>query len=66
MNPDFNHDFLVQSDSYCTVMERVVLPWLEKKQHETMVSGFQGSSLYAVHYQAENPVGTVFIVHGFT
>ena len=66
MNPDFNQDYLVRSASYCTVMNGVVLPWLEKKQRETMVSGFQGYPLYAVYYQAEDPVGTVFIVHGFT
>ena len=62
----FNEDYLVQSASYCEVMNDIVLPGLLSKQQETWIDGFENRPLYAVSYRADNPVGTVFIVHGFT
>ena len=47
-------------------MNGTVLPWLETNQKTATVPGAAGRLLYTVSYDAENPVGTVFIVHGFT
>ena len=67
MTADFNDDFLVKSgSSYSRIMNEIVLPWLEANGSESVVPGFGGRPLYCVSYQAENPVGTVLIVHGFT
>ena len=66
MEPVFNTDFLMPSDNYAAVMESSVLPRLEELQKPVMVPGFESRPLYSVSYQAENAVGTVFLVHGFT
>jgi lysophospholipase len=62
----FNKDYLVCSNSYSEVMNKTVIPWLESKEHTKFVSGYDSDPIFSVYYQAENPVGTVFIVHGFT
>lgn len=67
MAVEFNEEYLVQSgSSYGRVMNETVLPWLEEKGIVSVVSGFGGRSVYCVSYQADHPVGTVLIVHGFT
>ena len=66
MDPAFNSDFLLKSSNYISMMNSTVLPWLEKQQHEAVIPGFEGRPLYTVSYQADQPVTTVFIVHGFT
>ena len=61
-----SEDCLAASVHYSETMESVILPWLE--QHETVseVAGFDGRPLHCVTCNAENPSGTVLIVHGFT
>ena len=67
MAGDFNEEYLVQAgSSYSRVMNGTVLPWLESRGSVSVVPGFENRPLYCVSYQAEHPVGTVFIVHGFT
>ena len=66
MSDIFNNDFLVQSASYSEVMNKTVLPWLQDRESVTVVHGFQERPLYCVSYEAEDPVATVLIVHGFT
>ena len=67
MAGDFNEEYLVQAgSSYSRVMNGTVLPWLESRGSVSVVPGFEDRPLYCVSYQAEHPVGTVFIVHGFT
>ena len=67
MAADFNEDYLVHSgSSYGRIMNETVLPWLEEKGSVSVVSGFEGRPLYCVSYQAEKPLGTVLIIHGFT
>ena len=66
MDPIFSEDDLIQSSDYAQVMSSVVIPWLESKQQVTTVSGFGDVPLYCVSYVADQPLGTVFIVHGFT
>lgn len=67
MAGDFNEEYLVQAgSSYSRVMNGTVLPWLESRGSVSVVPGFENRPLYCVSYRAEHPVGTVFIVHGFT
>ena len=67
MAGDFNEEYLVQAgSSYSRVINGTVLPWLESRGSVSVVPGFENRPLYCVSYQAEHPVGTVFIVHGFT
>ena len=66
MTADFNSDFLIQSSSYSRVMNESVLPWLENRGTVSTVFSADNHPLYCVSYEAENPVGTVLLVHGFT
>jgi len=68
MNADnrFNPDGLVLSASYADTMNGVVLPELARRCVGTTVSGFGGRPLACVQYAAENPRGTVLVLHGFT
>lgn len=65
-NSAFNNDYLVSSSSYAEVMNQSVLPFLQEKEQNCSVSGFENKPIYCVSYQADKSVGTVFIVHGFT
>ena len=62
----FNEEYLVHSSSYRETMNSIVLPWLDKIEHACMIPGYHDRPLYSVSYDAEEPVGTVLIVHGFT
>lgn len=66
MSEQFNPDFLIQSESYTETMNTVVLPFLEERQHVHTVPGCDARPLYCVTYNADNPLATVLIVHGFT
>lgn len=66
MNDQFNEDYLVSSPDYRHVMNSTVLPWLQQKERVSVIPGYDDRSLYCVSYEADNPVGTVLIVHGFT
>lgn len=58
-------EYLVQSGNYARTMEETVLPFLKQRERVTRLT-VSGTSLYCVSWQADNPVGTVVIVHGFT
>ena len=66
MNTCFNEDFLVSAPSYEEVMDTEVLPRLKERELSETVPGFEDRPLYCVSWQADHPVGTVYIVHGFT
>ena len=67
MTEVFSEDYLVQSgSSYSRIMNDTVLPWLESKGTVAVIPGFENRPLYCVSYQADHPVATVLIVHGFT
>ena len=66
MNPLFNGDFLISSDRYGETMNSVVLPFLASREKAEKISGFENKPLYCVSYEAENPRGTVLVLHGFT
>lgn len=58
--------YLVESERYEETMNTVVLPWLQSRENVRTVQGHEGRPLYTVSYAAEEPMGTVFLVHGFT
>lgn len=62
----FNEEFLVRSDHYSDVMKNAVIPWLESRERTRLIAGYDNDPIFSVSYQAENPIGTVFMVHGFT
>ena len=62
----FNADGLVLSDRYADTMNGVVLPWLAARRTDVTVTGDGGAPLFCSRFDAENPRGTVLIVHGFT
>lgn len=66
MNDLLNEDYLIRSSSYSEVMNGTVLPWLQEREQVSIISGYEERPLYCVSYEAENPAGTVLIVHGFT
>ena len=67
MTEVFSEDYLVQSgSSYSRIMNDTVLPWLESKGTVAVIPRFENRPLYCVSYQADHPVATVLIVHGFT
>lgn len=66
MDPRFNEDYLVSSPEYAQTMDEVILPYLHEKEKITILTGTNGIRLYTVTYAADQPRGTVVIVHGFT
>lgn len=66
MENHFSSDYLIQCDRYQQVLETEVLPWLKEREKETTLNSYDGHPLYCVSYNADDPAGTVLIVHGFT
>lgn len=66
MSDLFNEDYLICTASYSEIMNGTVLPWLCEKEKATEIRGIDNRPLYCVSYEAEDPLATVVIVHGFT
>ena len=66
MSSLFNEDYLVSTPDYAAALESAVLPELAAKQEERTVPGKNGMPLYCSVCRAENPAGTVLLLHGFT
>ncbi len=62
----FNKDFLISSPEYAAVMEQTVLPELDKCRDDHTVSGKDGFPLFLSSFRADDPRGTVLVLHGFT
>ena len=62
----FNPDYLISSGNYAEVMDSVVLPALKERETQTTLAAADGTSLYCVSYAADQPAGTVLVLHGFT
>ena len=62
----FNPDGLVRSATYADTMNTVVMPSLAALRADTRVAGADDRPLFVSRYDADDPVGTVAIVHGFT
>ena len=66
MNPLFNADWLAGEANYQEAMDTEILPYLQARVQKLTVSGEGGKPLYTVKLEAEDPVGSILIVHGFT
>ena len=66
MSDLFNEDYLICSPSYSEIMNGTILPWLYEKEKIAQIRGAGNRPLYSVSYEAEAPLATVVIVHGFT
>ena len=66
MSERFNPDGLILSENYENTMNQAVLPFLNAREKRQTVEGDGGKPLYCVSYQAEEPRGTVLVLHGFT
>ena len=62
----FNEDALARESGYAETMAGTILPYLAARECAETVAGDQGRPLYTVSYTAEQPAGTVLMVHGFT
>ena len=61
-----NEDGLVKSEGYAETMNGFVLPRLAEMRTTVEVAGAGGKKIVCDRYDAENPKGTVFVLHGFT
>ena len=66
MSDLFNEDYLISSPSYSEIMDGTILPWLHDKEKAAEIRGADNRPLFCVSYEAEDPLATVVIVHGFT
>ncbi len=62
----FNPDGLALSADYARTMNEAALPEIDARRTDLQVSGDGGRPLFVSRFDAENPSGTVLIVHGFT
>lgn len=62
----FNPDGLILSAHYRETMEQEALPYLQARQKDTVLTGDGGTPLFVSNFAADEPRGTVVIVHGFT
>ncbi len=61
-----NEDGLVLEDGYADSMQELVIPYLQEHRTDQRVPGFGGKPLAVSRFDAEEPLGTVMIIHGFT
>ena len=66
MSSRFSDEYLVNDVQYDSVMKSDVLPWLAERENVRRIPVSSGFSLYCVSYNADNPAGTVVLLHGFT
>ena len=61
-----NPDGLILDEGYQQTMDTTVLPALASCRREVPLSGADGASLACAAFDADHPVGTVLVLHGFT
>ena len=61
-----NTDGLAFSTGYADTMAQVVLPYISARRTDLKVQGDGGCGLFVSRFDADQPRGTVLIVHGFT
>ena len=66
MENPFNPDGLILSAHYRETMEHEVLPYLKNLENDLTISGFEGKPIFVSQYMAEDPQGTILLLHGFT
>ena len=66
MHEWLNEDGLVASPDYAAAMQEIVLPALSRIRKDHTLSAKDGTSLFCSVFEAEEPRGTVLVLHGFT
>ena len=66
MNGLFNEDYLVSSPEYSAVLNGTVIPELLSRQEDRTMAGKDQVPLFCSVFRADQPVGTVLVLHGFT
>lgn len=66
MSEWLNGDGLILSEHYDEVMNGTVQPYLQARETVLTVKGDREKPLYCVVWRADQPHGTVMVVHGFT
>ena len=66
MSELFNDEALICSPEYASVLNETVLPELEKRQKNQTVRGKDQFPLFCSVFHADEPRGTVLVLHGFT
>ena len=61
-----NDSGLIPEKDYAKTMNERVLPWLKAHCAPEVISGAEGKPIMTFRYDAEQPRGTVVVVHGFT
>ncbi len=61
-----NTEQLLFSGNYAKNMEQVVMPSLQRHRRDQTIRGEGDKPLFVSRFDAENPRGTVAVVHGFT
>ncbi len=61
-----NEDALAFAEGYADTMNGVILPYLKEIRKDTTVTGWKKKPLFCSRFDAENPRGTVLVLHGFT
>ena len=61
-----NPDGLAYSRDYAATMRDVILPFLAARRADATVQGAGGKPIHACRWDADDPRGTVVVVHGFT
>ncbi len=57
---------LAYETDYAQTMEKTILPYNGARRNDGMFDGFDGKKLFMSLYTADDPKGTVVMVHGFT
>lgn len=66
MSGMFSEDKLISTPDYDIALNETVIPALEKTQEIRKIQGKDGFPLYCSVFQAEDPCGSVLLLHGFT
>lgn len=61
-----NPDGLAYSENYADTMTNVVLPGIDARRQNLTLAGDGGVPLFVSRFDAEDPCGTIMLVHGFT
>ena len=56
----------LNEQSFATEMASTVLPALQARRTDTVITAADGTALYTCHYRSDTPRGTVVLVHGFS
>ncbi len=66
MSELFNEDYLVKSPEFASAINDTVLPELEKCREDHTIPGNKQCPLFCSVFRADQPCGTVLVLHGFT